>query len=275
MIKLDRLIKVKSAVPCPHTCYFYDATGKVDVDQLQSLLGEKSAEVIAWYKFRRSPGFKLTLREKIIHKQLADIFQTTQDLFTTCLLTTEVSDNHSTHLYSQTFVQYTNTLYQPLPMHIVNLSDPNNSYRKPEAVSKAFKNLIDSVKVDQGAQGLKIVGELHNVLQKEIESVLADFSEAEGVFELEEEVKRLKEAVNRKAKAEVTEVKNAENGVTDTTMQDTEMPSNDKKMNKREEMEKLVRRSPRNVKNDERDVRTKSQTVNNVMTYSQVIQRGK
>lgn len=199
MVKLERTIKMNCAVPCPHTCYFYDSVGKVNIENVQSLLGDKAADVIAWYKFRHSPGFKLTLREKIIHKQLADIFKTPCDLFTTCLLTKEVSDNHSTHLFSQTFVRYSDTIYQPLPMHIINLSDPNNSYRKPQPVSRTFKNLLESAKIDLNkSQSLKIIGDLHNALQKEIEGVLAEFDESESIFELEEEIKHLKKALNEK-----------------------------------------------------------------------------
>lgn len=207
MVKLERTIKISCAIPCPHTCYFYDSTGKVNVEKVQSLLGDKAADVVAWYKFRHSPDFKLTLREKIIHKQLTDIFQTPWNLFTICLLTKEVSDNHSTHLFSQTFVRYNNADYQPLPMHIVNLSDPNNSYRTPQPVSRTFKNLLESANIDlKKSQGLRIIGDLHNALQKEIESVLADLADSENVYKLEEEVKQLKQALKWKTETKTKNV---------------------------------------------------------------------
>lgn len=214
MIKLERVIKINGAVPCPHTCYAYDAMGKINMDRLQSLLGDKITEVVAWYKFSQTSGFNLTMRDKIVHKQLAAISQTPLDLFTTCLLTRSASDNHSTHLFSQTFVRYSNSMYQPLPMHIVNLGDPNSSYRKPQPVSRAFKQLIDAAKINlKNHQSLKIVGELHNALQNEIESVLGSLDVVQELFKLEQEVKVLKQTLNLKTenKINATVAKQVEN----------------------------------------------------------------
>lgn len=164
------------------------------------VLGEKTSEVIGWYKFRHTPGFKLAMREKVIHRQLTNFFSTPPDLFTTCLLTKEVSDNRATHLLSQTFVRYSNYMYQPLPMHIVNLSDPNNSYKEPEPVCPAFKQLLETKStVLENARGVKVVGEIHNALLEEIGSIFGDLCNVYAeMYEAEAEVKQLKHALNLK-----------------------------------------------------------------------------
>lgn len=204
-VKLEKTIKINCAIPCPYTGYFYDSVGRINTERIQSLVGDEMSAVVAWYKFRQSPGFKLTVREKVIHNELTNIFQTPADLFTTCLLTREVSDNGSTHSFSQTFVRYCSLMYQLLPMHIVNLSDPNNSYKKPEPMSDSFKELLDKENIDlKNTQGVKVMTEIHNALQKETVSLSQEARRTyEEMFQLEEEIRLLKEALNRRTEREL------------------------------------------------------------------------
>lgn len=277
---MEKIIKVNCAIPCPHTCYFYDYTGKINTERIQSLLGQSTSDVVGWYKYRHSPGFKLTVREKVIHKELTNFFNTPADLFTTCLLTIEVSDNRSTHLFSQTFVRYSCSMYQPLPMHIVNLSDPNNSYKEPEPVSVAFKQLLDSLSIDlKNAQGVKVVGEVHNALQKETGSNVGVLSRTYAdMFKLEEEIIQLKHALNLKTerkvcgvfkKEVVVENNNVDVGGGDVVKEAETVPASKKKGGG-------ARKKPskENVKTEEEAVKTRSQAnrVSNNISYAQATQ---
>lgn len=143
----------------------------------------------------------MTIREKIIHKQLSQYFVPDQpELFTCCLLTTNSSVSGSTHLYSQTFLRYIEPTYQMLPMRIVNLSDSNNSYKSIEPTSETFNTLVKSLRIDQKkTQGINVITQINEELQKRTEDVATQLAEAEKrYFELQEEVLELQEKLKLK-----------------------------------------------------------------------------
>ncbi|GJQ86234.1 Pez [Trypoxylus dichotomus] len=202
--KIDRTIKINSAIPCPKLGYFYDAAGRIDEKKINSFLGGVKAhqmKVIAWYKFKHTNAFKMTIREKIVHKQLSQFFEPTQpELFTCCLLTTDSSARGSTHLYSQTFLRYIEPTYQMLPMHIVNLSDSNNLYKSVDPISESFTSLVKSVRIDRKKmQGINVITQINEELQKRTENTAAKLAEAEKrYFELYEEITELEKKVKQK-----------------------------------------------------------------------------
>ncbi|KAI4458728.1 abraxas family member [Holotrichia oblita] len=202
--KIDRIIKINSPIPCPKLGYFYDAAGQTDEKKIQTFLGStrtNRTKVIAWYKFKHTNAFKMTIREKIVHKQLSQYFVPDQpELFTCCLLTTNSSVSGSTHLYSQTFLRYIEPSYQMLPMHIVNLSDSNNSHKSIEPTSETFNSLVKSLRLDQKKmQGINVITQINEELQKRTEDVATQLAEAEKkYFELQEEVLGLQEKLKLK-----------------------------------------------------------------------------
>lgn len=177
----------------------------MDKNKLKDLLGDQFGKVVAWYKFQKISGFKFSLRDKIINMQLKDMFGLTPDIFTCCYLINEVSDNGSTHLFSQVFMRYHNSKYERLPIHIPNLSEPNNTYKTSEKASLTFIKLLQELKIDKSkAQGLAVINKIQNALQKQIDKVIEDLSLSEThLHNLEEDVKLLE---LRKAKKEKDEL---------------------------------------------------------------------
>lgn len=226
---LERTVKITSIIPCPHTCYFYNGIGIVDVDRIRTFLGDHFLKVVGWYKFKHYTGFDLTLHEKLIHKQLLDKFQIPTDLFTTCLLTTSRTDNHSTHAYSQTFIRYKNFKYQQLPMQIINLTNPSNSVKHNENTSKAIKELLSSLNLDLNkSQGLVVTREIHNALQRYIDELPSKSANIEKqVYELEQEIKQCRETLKwkRECSSNLLEAGCNENGTSENISSENS-PSN-------------------------------------------------
>lgn len=210
-------------MPCPKLAYFYDAAGQIDTDKIDNLLGNQKTnqvKIVAWYKYKHSNAFKMTIREKIVHKRLCQHYAVSNpELFACCLLTTNSSQNGSTHLYSQTFLRYIEPTYQMIPMHIVNLSDPNDSYRSAEPQSRHFIDLTKSLGVDKKrTRGINVVMQMNEELQNCTEKVAEELAEAEKkYYDLQEEVKALQEKLKQKQM-----LKNANTLVEDkTTSQNT------------------------------------------------------
>lgn len=190
-INLSKTIKINSVIPCPQPHFFYNGTGKVDKNKIKDFLGEHFDEVVAWYKFQKICSLKFSLRDKIIHKQLTELFGLTSDIFTCCFLINEVSDNGATHLFSQAFMRFHSN--NCLPIHIPNLSDSNNTYKTPEPVSSTFNKLLSELKIDrQTTQGFVVITKIQKALQKHIDQVVKELSNLEQYMcELEEDVKVL------------------------------------------------------------------------------------
>lgn len=192
-INISKTIIIKSVLPCPQKHFFYNGTGKIDRNRIKGLLGDQFNKVVAWYKFQKTSSLRFSLRDKIIHKQLIDLFSISPDLFTCCFLINEVSDNGSTHLFSQAFIRFQNNKYDNVPIYIPNLSESNNTYKTPELASFTFNTLLSDLKMDQKTtQGSLFIKEIQNALQNHIDHVIKDLSiEEQHMFELEEEVKQL------------------------------------------------------------------------------------
>ncbi|KAJ8985694.1 hypothetical protein NQ317_014343 [Molorchus minor] len=192
-VNVSITVKINSVMPLPQTHYFYNGVGKVDEHKLREFLGNQFDTVVAWYKYQKISSFKFTLRNKTIHRQLTELFKISPELFTCCLLINEISDNGSTHLYSQAFMRYHNGVYDKLSIHIPNLSEPNNTYKESEPASDTFNKILKDLKIDKNnAQGLVVISKIQSAVQKHVDTVIKDLSEAEKyLHELEEEVKQL------------------------------------------------------------------------------------
>lgn len=78
-------------------------------------------------------------------------------------------------------------------MHIVNLSDPNTSYRSSVVSSETFTNILNSLKIDpKKMKGLEAITRIQTALQYHTEKVVENLAEAElKLCRLEEEVSEL------------------------------------------------------------------------------------
>ncbi|KAL3277183.1 hypothetical protein HHI36_012534 [Cryptolaemus montrouzieri] len=188
-----KVIKINAVVPCPRTSYFYNSVGKINEAKLKSFLGNNFGKVVAWYKYKPLSSFKLMFREKLIHKQLSDFFNIAQDSFSMCLLISDCTINGSTHSFQQSFLRNKNNRFEPLPFHIVNLTDKKNCYKSAELPSASFQGIINKLKLDpKTSQGVTFITRLQQSVQEHVESVIEDLAvEEETLFNLEEEIRHL------------------------------------------------------------------------------------
>ena len=198
-INIARTIRIKCAVPCPQFFRFYDGVGRINVEKIRTFLGDLAPKVVAWYKYKPSSSFNITFREKIIHRQLAELFNLPPEFFSCCLLISESSDNNSTHSFTQTFMRYCNLKYEQLPLHIINLSDESKTYKTPEQTSETFRDIVSALKLNyKKSQGINVITKIQNALQKHTEQVVDELAEVEArLFQLENEVRHRKEAAKK------------------------------------------------------------------------------
>lgn len=286
---MEKIIKVSSIIPCPHTCYFYDGVGAVDEDKIKTFLGDQFSQLVGWYKFKHSPELKLSLREKLIHKQLSNKCKIPTDLFTTCLSTSDRTENHSTHMYSQTFIRWSNSEYQQLPLQISNLSNTSSAVKQAEGSSKISNKILSSLKLDiRRSQGSVVTRAIHNALQKHIDHLPTKLAKVEKqVYELEQEIKQYKQNLKwkRECSSNFLEIGCVENGITENiSPEKTPSDSEDNSEIERKTKSKgrtVKQQSPSRKVSDSSPVnekRTRSHTAGktrNNFSYSQAAQTGK
>ncbi|KAJ8917118.1 hypothetical protein NQ315_012608 [Exocentrus adspersus] len=129
-----------------------------------------------------------------------------------------------------------NGVYDRLAIHIPNLSEPNNTYRSSEPSSATFNKIITDLKIDKKTtQSLVVINKIQNALQKHIDTVVQNLSEAESqLYELEEEVKQLE--IMQKLKKLNNDERESDNteGSNETSSQSAEnSPVPERKVNNR------------------------------------------
>ncbi|KAK9875117.1 hypothetical protein WA026_005910 [Henosepilachna vigintioctopunctata] len=191
---ITRIINVNGVIPCPYVSFFYNGIGKIDEEILESFLEDEKSSVIAWYRYKANSYFELSFREKVVHNQLSEFFGIPHDLFPLCLLTSDQSVNGSTHSSQQIFLRNRNNRYEPLPFHIMNLSDNKNVYKTGEQCLSPFQKILDDLKKTRSkeSRGIEFITDLENNAQKHMESVIKELTEEEAkLVELEKEIKGL------------------------------------------------------------------------------------
>ncbi|XP_072384301.1 BRISC complex subunit FAM175B-like [Diabrotica undecimpunctata] len=227
-VNISKIIKINSVVPFPQTHYFYNGTGKINKDKVREFLGNQFSKVVAWYKYQKGTNTKLTLRDRIIHRQLLELFDISPEMFTCCLLTTELSDNAATHLFSQIFVRCNSLGCDNIPVVIPNLSESNNMYKSSETSSETFKKILGDLKIDKrNTQGLVIINKIQNALQKHIDTLVTDLAESEKyLYELEKEVSQLE--IYKKVKKKNSETLDSANDWSGDHLNNSQTSNNSK-----------------------------------------------
>lgn len=152
--------------------------------------------MIGWYRLRYMTNNKLTLRDKIIHKQLMRFFTPPAELFTCGLLLVDHS-NLSTHVFKQVFLQYSNLSFKPVNINILNLSNPTFSYKVPEKSTKLFNRILNSLKDD--GNSLQTAEDIQLAVQLHINKVIKELTQQEiNMFNLEQEVRSLQDQLKMK-----------------------------------------------------------------------------
>ncbi|KAF5295997.1 hypothetical protein FQA39_LY12769 [Lamprigera yunnana] len=196
VVNKQKIIKIRSVIPCPHQFYFYDSSGKIDKLKIKGLLDNHQDKVVGWYifKHKQSHQLKLTLREKIIHKQLAELLQSPISYFTSCLLTQKNSNTNATYLFSQTFLRYHMCKYDILPLHITNLGKPNYEFEFSQSNPDILVDVVNKIQHTEKVEGHLFIQKIHDGLQSYMKNLVEKSMEKEQqLFKLEQEIKQLKQ----------------------------------------------------------------------------------
>ncbi|KAK4882941.1 hypothetical protein RN001_006260 [Aquatica leii] len=221
VVNKQKILKIRSVIPCPHQCYFYDAAGKIDKLKVKGLLGNQQDKVIGWYIFKHKniPTPKLLLREKIIHKHLAELFQFPLSYFTSCLLTLKSSNTNATFTFTQTFLRYHMCKYDILPLHVTNLGIPNYKFESAEPMPSVLVNVVKNIKCSDKLEGHLFIQKIQDGLQSHMKTLVEkSIEKEEQLFKLEQEIKQLKQSLMLneqfgKKKNNLSEKELNENGV--------------------------------------------------------------
>lgn len=197
VVNKQNIIKIKSVIPCPRQFYFYNAAGLLDITQFNSILGGQKDKVVGWYLFKQkqiSPP-KLTLREKIVHKQVAALLKIPLSTFTTCLLTMNSSNIKATYSFTQAFLRYHMGKYESVPVQVENLTLPKYSYKIPEPMPNILAKVIKGINKDN-LESHEFVQKIQEGLQCHMNGLLEELiDKEEQLFKIEEEVKNLRRQV--------------------------------------------------------------------------------
>jgi len=190
-VDISKIIKINSIMPCPNNNYF--AGGRVDKEKLHRFLGPNFSKVVAWYKCEPFSGMKFTLKDRALHKQFKELFEVPPDLFSFCFLSMECTDNCASYNYQQSFIRYSNGVFDRLSIYIPNLSEANSTYKNSEPASAVFNKILSTIKMDiENTKGVVAVTEIENAVQKYIISTAAELARAEKtMYELELEIQHL------------------------------------------------------------------------------------
>lgn len=87
-----------------------DGTGRVNSEKLGAFLKNKEKRVVGWFRFRRHNFLQPTLKDKIMHKELASYFlkftSSLEEHFIMFLLNASTTKHLGTHKYRHVCVQY-------------------------------------------------------------------------------------------------------------------------------------------------------------------------
>lgn len=196
------------------------------------------------------------MRDKVIHKQLTELFGIPSQIFTCGLLGTEVSDTRSTYSFCQHFIRCYSMVYEKLPVHIPNLSEPNHTYKSSEPASQTFNKLLVGLQVDRkNTQGLQIVHKIQKSLQNHTDSVLKILSQAESkMYELEEELKDIRMSINQKKNRNIkntNKTKETQKNEDVVKNDETIMKKNEDSKEKNEDIKQKNEDAKQKNKNDE------------------------
>lgn len=169
------------------------------VDKLTDLLGKEKKNVVAWFKYKkhRRSGYRFSLREKILHEELAEYLAIPPHQFTCLILSYDTNDTKSTHIFRHAFIQHSENQYRIVPMNIENLSNPCHQYQINTKPSEDFMQLYS--KINKKQSDLQIGADIHKQLQSELKKLIKSLVKSENeLSSLRNEVETLTRKLHEK-----------------------------------------------------------------------------
>ncbi|XP_044739205.1 BRCA1-A complex subunit Abraxas 1-like [Chrysoperla carnea] len=190
-IKIKKMLNITGIFPISDV--FYNHIGEVNHKNknIEYIRNEKN--VIGWYRSRKHTNLKMTVREKLIHKELCSISDK-PDMFTFCALTSSYTKNSATHTYSQIFYRYDYTQFIEIPLIITNLGDADKLYKTTSQKTGTIDKIIRNIRSDVNVNSDLCLNKIENSVQQHIYSLINQVSKLyEEKKHLELEIQRFNE----------------------------------------------------------------------------------
>lgn len=156
-------------------------------------------KILFAYLYRYDLNWNLTLKDKIVHKQLCSSINVPPDMFLMCQLSHKANEANSTHSYRQVFNRFYMHTFVPVPMHIVNMAERNFSYQGSLPTTPIFKDILSSLKMNiKKTQGVVAILKIEDSLENQMDKMVEELAQSEKEMNcLEDEIYELKQNLRR------------------------------------------------------------------------------